>query len=74
MQIYWALAYREIYKGKLWKGQSSLRKFETCFNVFLFMSGIFIFGPGVYTSAIAIQQSYATGGVKGPFTCADNSV
>lgn len=72
--IYWAVAYREIYKGKLWKGQNATRKFETCFNVFIFISGFMIFGPGVYTSVEAIKQSYATGSVGSPFTCADNSV
>lgn len=72
--IYWALAYREINKGQLWKGQGALRKAESIFNVFIFLSGVFIFGPGVYTSVIAIMQSYASGSVKGPFTCANNAI
>ncbi|UZJ51566.1 hypothetical protein CBS101457_000886 [Exobasidium rhododendri] len=72
--IYWALAYREINKGKLWKGQGLLRKAESIFNVFLFFAGLFVFGPGIYTSVIAIMQSYSSGSVKSPFTCADNSV
>ena len=72
--MFWAMAYREINKGKLWTGQGLWRKFETAFNVFIFISGLFIFGPGIYTSVIAIMQSYATGSVRSPFTCADNSV
>lgn len=51
-----AAAYRELYHGQLWKNQSLLRKAETCFNVFLFIAGLFIFAPGLYTSVEAIKQ------------------
>lgn len=71
--IFWAAAYREIHKGKLWVGQKAFRKAETIFNAFIFLSGIMIFGPGVYTSVIAIMQSYAEGSVGAPFSCTDNS-
>lgn len=72
--IFWAAAYRELNYGKLWKGQKITRKLETIFNVFLALAGLFIFGPGTYTSVEAIIQSYATGSVKSPFTCANNAV
>ncbi|PWN86587.1 hypothetical protein FA10DRAFT_256956 [Acaromyces ingoldii] len=72
--IFWAAAYRELYKGQLWVRQSILRKAETIFNIFIFFCGLFVFGPGTYTSVEAIIQSYATGSVKTPFTCANNAV
>ncbi|PWN41759.1 hypothetical protein IE81DRAFT_324256 [Ceraceosorus guamensis] len=72
--IFWGKAYLSMNKGQLWKGQSILRKAETIFNVFLIFAGLFVFGPGCYTSVQAIIDSYALGSVKSPFSCANNAV
>lgn len=72
--IFWAFAFFELHRGHLWKGQSLLRKFETAFNVFLVLAGLFVFGPGIYTSVQAIIDDYANGAIKGPFTCANNAL
>ncbi|KDN52260.1 hypothetical protein K437DRAFT_221056 [Tilletiaria anomala UBC 951] len=72
--IFWTFAYLEIKRGQLWKGQPLLRKAETLFNCALVPVGIFMLGPGTYTSVQAIIDSYATGAIKAPFGCTSNAV
>jgi len=72
--IFWALAYAEINRGQLWRGQGILRRSETSFNILIAIAGFFIFGVGLYTSVEGIRASYKTGAVKAPFSCADNSL
>ncbi|SNX84979.1 related to neutral amino acid permease [Melanopsichium pennsylvanicum] len=72
--IFWAFAFFELYKGQLWVGQGWLRKLETAFQFVLIVAGLFILGPGLYVSVQSIIDNYATGSVKTPFTCADNSL
>jgi hypothetical protein len=57
-----------MYQGELWHGQTRLRKAETLFNIALIPCGLFLFGPGLYTSVQALINSTA----KDPFTCANN--
>lgn len=42
-------------------------------NVFLVVSGIFIMITGTWAAAVSIKDSYATGNISSPFSCADNS-
>ncbi|KAK0524054.1 hypothetical protein OC835_006050 [Tilletia horrida] len=72
--IFWAVAYAEINHGQLWVGQGLNRKVQTVLNVIIFAAGIFIFGPGLYTSVQAIIDSYSLGYIKSPFTCASNAL
>ncbi|CAD6889866.1 unnamed protein product [Tilletia laevis] len=72
--LFWAVAYAEVNHGQLWVGQGLNRKAQTVLNVVIFFSGLFIFGPGLYTSVQAIINSYSLGYVKSPFTCANNGL
>lgn len=72
--IFEAMMFFEISKGNLWRGQSVLRKLETCFCILLIPIGLFVFGAGTYTSAEAIKLNYQQGLVKSPFGCASNAV
>lgn len=72
--IFWAFAFFELYRGELWVNQSWKRKAETSFQFVLLAAGLFILGPGLYASVQGIRQNYATGSIKAPFTCADNSL
>ncbi|EPQ26919.1 uncharacterized protein PFL1_05554 [Pseudozyma flocculosa PF-1] len=72
--IFWAVAYVELHRGHLWTGQRWTRKLETAFQGFLIIVGLFIFGPGLYSSIQAIITNYDTGSVKAPFTCVDNAL
>lgn len=72
--IFWALAYFELYRGALWRGQSWLRRLETLFNAFLIPCGFFLLGPGVYTSIQQIIDDYNASAHNDPFTCRLNNV
>lgn len=71
---FWAFAFFDLHRGNLWKNQSVFRKAETAFQFFLIFAGIFILGPGLYSSVQAIIDNYENGAVRAPFTCADNSL
>lgn len=45
----------------------------TIFNVFIFLFGLFMLGPGLYTSVQAIITDYS-GDVRSPFACDDNGL
>lgn len=65
------LAFFNIYKrGALWT--TPLRKAETCFNVVIIFSGLFVLGGGAYSSIHAIIMDYDNGKIAGAFTCANN--
>ncbi|KAK0542294.1 hypothetical protein OC846_006778 [Tilletia horrida] len=72
--LFWAVSFAQIHDGQLWVGQGLRRKSETIFNILIAAAGLFIFGPGLYTSVQAIIDSYAAGTVGHPFTCADNAI
>jgi hypothetical protein len=42
-------------------------------NVFLIVGGMFIMVTGTWAAALSIKDSYATGNINSPFSCADNS-
>lgn len=71
--VFWALAYIELYRGSLWANQGLLRRAETVFNIFLIPCGLYVLGPGVYTSVQAIINTYKSGHTD-PFTCTPNNV
>ena len=42
-------------------------------DIFLIVSGCFIVITGTWAAALSIRDSYATGNINSPFSCADNS-
>lgn len=42
-------------------------------NVFLIVAGVFIIITGTWAAVVSIRDSYATGAITSPFSCADNS-
>ncbi|WWC87430.1 uncharacterized protein L201_002319 [Kwoniella dendrophila CBS 6074] len=69
--IFWAVAYYHINKGRLfanWKMTTM-----SIINVIIFVLGLFMLGPGLYTSVDAIVTDYS-GSVRKPFTCASNAL
>ncbi|GHJ84929.1 hypothetical protein NliqN6_1331 [Naganishia liquefaciens] len=42
-------------------------------DIFLIVSGCFIVVTGTWAAALSIRDSYATGSINSPFSCADNS-
>lgn len=75
--FFWPFAWYDIkktMKEPIWRGQSWWRKGETLFQPILLITGVFLFGPGTYASVQGIIDSYHTGSIKSPFTCADNSM
>lgn len=72
--IFWGLAYLQLHRGQLWKGQSWIRRIQTAFNIFLIPCGLFLLGPGIYTSVQQIINDYNTASKHQPFTCEPNNV
>jgi hypothetical protein len=50
--IFWAMAYYHLHRGHFWT--SPLRSAETVANIFIMALGLFMLGPGLYTSIEAI--------------------
>ncbi|WVQ83846.1 hypothetical protein IAT38_005990 [Cryptococcus sp. DSM 104549] len=69
--IFWAVAYYHINKGRLWS--SPKMKFYSVINIIIFILGLFMLGPGLYTSIDAIIADYA-GAVRQPFSCESNAL
>lgn len=69
--IYWAVAYWWLYRGKLFS--SVPRALQTVLNLAIFAFGLFMLGPGLYTSISAIVADYS-GDVARPFSCTTNSI
>jgi ABC-type phosphate/phosphonate transport system permease subunit len=69
--IFWAVAYYRMNKGHLFDGP--VRITLTVINIIIFALGLFLVGPGMYTSIEAIILDYA-GEVQKPFSCAPNSL
>jgi hypothetical protein len=42
-------------------------------DAFLIVGGLFIMVTGTWAAALSIRDSYATGNINSPFSCADNS-
>ncbi|ORY24450.1 transmembrane amino acid transporter protein-domain-containing protein [Naematelia encephala] len=69
--IFWAVAYYHLNRGKLFRGPWKI--VLTIINAIILCLGLFMLGPGLYTSIEAIIDDYA-GSVRKPFSCASNSL
>ncbi|KAK4052227.1 hypothetical protein OIO90_004449 [Microbotryomycetes sp. JL221] len=67
--ILWAFCWYDLYRGQYFKGAG--RTFEFFLNAAIMVTGFFFFGAGTYASIQSILDSYATGSIKKPFTCAN---
>lgn len=67
--IFWAVAYWHLNRGNLWS--SPLKIATSLLNIVIFTFGLFMLGPGLYSSVQAIIDDYA-GHVRQPFSCATN--
>jgi hypothetical protein len=69
--IFFAVAYWQLYKGKLFAGAG--RSFMTVFHVFVMICGLFLLGPGLYAAVEAIISDYS-GSIPPAFSCANLSI
>ena len=69
--IFFAVAYWQMYKGKLFAGTG--RSIMTVIHVFVMASGLFLLGPGLYAAVKAIMADYS-GGTRPAFSCANLSI
>ncbi|TVY35579.1 N amino acid transport system protein [Lachnellula occidentalis] len=69
--IYFALAYWQLYKGKLFSGVG--RSVMTVIHIFVMAVGLFLLGPGLYAAVEAIIADYA-GGTRHAFSCANLAI
>nr|XP_018266024.1 uncharacterized protein I303_02402 [Kwoniella dejecticola CBS 10117]OBR88182.1 hypothetical protein I303_02402 [Kwoniella dejecticola CBS 10117] len=69
--IFWAVAYWHLNKNRLWADWKMTTM--SIINIIIFFLGLFMLGPGLYTSVDAIVTDYA-GSVKKPFSCASNAL
>lgn len=69
--IFFAVAYYQLYKGKLWK--SAYRSIMTVTHVFILLCGLFLLGPGLYAAVEAIISDYS-GGTRPAFSCANLAI
>jgi len=70
--LYWSAAYVHLRRGKGFFN-TPLQTAESIFNIIVFCIGLFMLGPGLYTSIEAIIKDYTSGDAK-VFTCADNGL
>ncbi|OCL05071.1 hypothetical protein AOQ84DRAFT_345317 [Glonium stellatum] len=69
--IYFAVAYWQLYKGKLFAGMG--RSFMTVIHIIIMFSGLFLLGPGLYAAVEAIIADYS-GATRPAFSCANLSI
>ncbi|KAK8846528.1 hypothetical protein IAR55_005614 [Kwoniella newhampshirensis] len=69
--IFWAVAYFHLNRDRLWAGPKRIT--YTILNIIIFFLGLFMLGPGLYTSVDAIVADYS-GTVRTAFTCASNAL
>ncbi|CAG7983115.1 unnamed protein product [Penicillium salamii] len=69
--IYFAIAYWQLNRGSLFSGLG--RSVNTVFNVFIFIVGLFVLGPGLYAAVEAIIADYS-GSTTPAFTCANMAI
>lgn len=50
--IFWAMAYYHLNRGRFWS--SPLKSAESVANIVIMLLGLFMLGPGLYTSIEAI--------------------
>jgi hypothetical protein len=69
--IYFAVAYWQLFKGKLFRGAG--RTVLTIAHILVMFCGLFLLGPGLYAAVEAIKDDYA-GAVKPSFSCANVAI
>ena len=69
--IYFAVAYWQLNRGRLFAGLGSTAM--TLLNIFIFVVGLFMLGPGLYAAVEAIIADYS-GAVTPAFTCANMAI
>ncbi|CAG8922946.1 unnamed protein product [Penicillium salamii] len=69
--IYFAIAYWQLNRGSLFSGLG--RSVNTVFNIFIFIVGLFVLGPGLYAAVEAIIADYS-GATTPAFTCANMAI
>lgn len=69
--IFFAVAYYQMYQGKLWNGAK--RSIMTVVHIFVMLCGLFLLGPGLYAAVEAIIDDYS-GSTRPAFACADLSI
>ncbi|KEF52176.1 uncharacterized protein A1O9_11803 [Exophiala aquamarina CBS 119918] len=69
--IYFAIAYYQLYKGRLFNGAG--RSIMGVIHVFVLICGLFLLRPGLYTAVEAIIDDYS-GGTKPAFSCANAAI
>lgn len=69
--IFFAIAYWQMYKGKLFSGAG--RSVMTVVHIFVMFVGLFLLGPGLYAAVDAIINDYS-GGTRPAFSCKNLSI
>lgn len=69
--IYFAIAYYQLYKGRLFNGVG--RSIMSVIHLFVLICGLFLLGPGLYAAVEAIIDDYS-GGTKPAFSCANVAI
>ena len=69
--IFFAVAYWNLYRGKLFAGAG--RSIMTVIHAFVMLCGLFLLGPGLYAAVKAIIADYS-GSTRPSFSCADLSI
>ncbi|KAK0102512.1 hypothetical protein ONS95_006126 [Cadophora gregata] len=69
--IFFAVAYWQLFKGRLWNGVG--RSVMTVIHIFVMLCGLFLLGPGLYAAVKAIIADYS-GGTKPAFSCANVAI
>jgi hypothetical protein len=69
--IFWAVAYYHLNRHRLFAGPWRIAL--TLVNIVIFAFGLFMLGPGLYTSIDAIIADYSSDVLK-PFSCTPNSL
>ena len=68
---FWSITYWHLYRGRFWAGP--IRSILTLFHIFIFVAGLFLWGPGLYVAVETILTDYS-GSTRPAFSCANMSV
>ena len=69
--IFFAVAYYQLFKGKLFSGM--YRTVMTAIHIFVMLTGLFLLGPGLYAAVEAIIADYSNGTTPA-FSCANLAI
>ncbi|KAL5361767.1 transmembrane amino acid transporter protein-domain-containing protein [Aspergillus floccosus] len=76
--IFWGVAYLRMrhadYGPRFYKRRGLRGWVGVVFNVGLILAGLFLLGPGTYTSILSVVESYQAGDIGGAFACASNAL